>query len=518
MKAILNNKTCVSISFFVLFGLLFCSRALIAPFWGGNDCWSNLLPILHFRQSILSNHTLPLYTDLWYGGRAQWQNPLWFFFYLPATFIWLIFPLDWGMRIIFTGHLIFSLFAGWKLGSLFLNHNSGRVAAAILFTSPMLPAMIPGHIEKVMAWGWMLLALYFLLDKNRPFFKRGLLSGICWGVVALTGANYYVFYVGLLLIPLVVSFKNRKLFLSFLSGSLVGLIHLPSVWYLIGVSRVFPNESIKRWSTDGLGLLTSLTIGLAKPMSWESWALVGIPVVYLFFRSLYFDIKKALSERTNPFSPQKTAVFISIVVLSLLATGVLYHGHHLFDPFRTAVRAISVFSISVTIFVLMRNPDCGKEYSRKKQSNYQWLLITSAVQVCIISWLIRPTGIWTSPYDPEAEKLAEILKDDNAKRVWFSMEELNDMYIDVVLTRYGISLPNVYYGDMGQTISYTGPYCGYSFDHLINLAPSNEEYVELTADVKPRVLGRIPRSLLQQIDQIKLYSKTYDIYRVTCDH
>src|SRR6266508_6600759 len=111
------------------FSLLYCSSALIAPFWNDNDTWSNLLPVIHFRHSILEQHTLPLYTDLWYGGRAQWANPLWNFLYLPSTIIWLVTPLDWGTRIIFLGHLIFSLLVGRMLAGLFLETELEKISA-----------------------------------------------------------------------------------------------------------------------------------------------------------------------------------------------------------------------------------------------------------------------------------------------------------------------------------------------------------------------------------------------------
>ena len=70
----------------ILTGVGYCSDALRAPFFGGaeSDLLSNLLPVVHYRYSILHDGVLPLHTDLWYGGRAQWQNPLWSFFYLPV--------------------------------------------------------------------------------------------------------------------------------------------------------------------------------------------------------------------------------------------------------------------------------------------------------------------------------------------------------------------------------------------------------------------------------------------------
>ena len=121
----------------IAFAILYCLSALLAPFWSDNDTWSNLLPIIHYRNSILDQHSLPLFTDLWYGGRFQWANPLWSFLYFPSTLIWLIMPLDWGARIIFLGHLIFSLLIGKKLAALFLESELERISSAILLCSPI---------------------------------------------------------------------------------------------------------------------------------------------------------------------------------------------------------------------------------------------------------------------------------------------------------------------------------------------------------------------------------------------
>src|SRR5215510_1626609 len=130
-----KTRSWITISGLTAFALLYSLFALLAPFWNDNDTWSNLLPIIHFRHSILDQHTLPLFTDLWYGGRPQWANPLWSFFYLPSTVIWLITPLDWGARIVFLGHLIFSLLAARKLTTLFLEPELERFSASIILTS-----------------------------------------------------------------------------------------------------------------------------------------------------------------------------------------------------------------------------------------------------------------------------------------------------------------------------------------------------------------------------------------------
>lgn len=490
----------------ILFGFVYCLPALQAPFWVGNDTWSNLLPIIHYRDSILNSHVFPLYTDLWYGGRDQWANPLWSFFYIPSTLIYLLTPLDWGTRIVYFGHLIFILLTARKLSSLFLRTEIERISAAIILASPSLPAFIAGHTEKIMSWGWVLLGVYILLEEGRSIQQRGFLTGFCLGVIPITGSNYYAFYAAILFLPLVLSFRNKKLIGFFILGATVGLVHLPGVWYLIGQPRANAGQSIREFSLSFVGIFSSLSIGLTKPMNWETWSPIGIPVVYLFFRKFFLKVK-------NPGSitPLEKSLIFSLFVLMLLATSLAYHGHHLLDTFRVPIRAISFIALVVTLFIL--NSQAGREKSKMNV-----FLVVSALQVVFIFFMIRPSGAVYSPYDPQAQTLADTLKADGAERVWISMRELNDMYIQVVLTQNGIALPNVYYGDMGQEVKITGDFCDYSFDHLIVLESLVRERIELKADMEwSDIQGEISLTDLSLVKRVKINDGFYHVYRVSCD-
>jgi hypothetical protein len=501
----LDEHPWLGVMFLILFGFAYCFPALRSPFWVGNDAWSNLLPIIHYRDSILNHHTLPLYTDLWYGGRAQWANPLWNFLYAPATIIYLIIPLDWGTRIVYFGHLIFILLAARKLSSLFLESEIERISAAIILASPSLPAFTAGQSEKIMSWGWALLGLYFLLETRRDIRQKGLLTGLCLGIIPITGSNYYALYAGILFLPLVVSFKNKKLIAFFILGAMIGLVHLPSVWHLIGQPRANAVQSIQELSLSFAGIFSSLSIGLAKPMGWETWAPVGVPVIYLLFKKVFLKLKNH-----NTVTPLETPLIFSLIVLVLLATSLAYQGHHLLDSFRVPARAISFIALVVTLLVL--TIQTGGEKLKP-----DFLLVLSALQVGILSFMIQPYGAAYSPYDAQAQTLANILKADGAKSTWISMRELNDMYIQAVLTQNGIALPNVYYGDMGQEIKITGDYCSYSFDHLIAAVPVGEKSVELKADMEwSDTKGKMPLNDLYLIEQTTVHNVDYDIYRVVC--
>ncbi len=482
---------------------------MTAPFWGGNDTWSDLLPVIHYQKSILEDHQLPLNTDQWYGGREQWKNPLWNFLYLPGTLIWLGFPLDWATRIIFVGHFLFSLYAGWKLAALYLDNEFQRIFAAIIFISPNLPAYLAGHVEKILSWGWVLLALYFLLNPRLSDRKRGLMSGLCFGVIPLTGSNYYSFFSFILFIPLLAGIKNKKIIPYFIGGAAIGLLHLPSVAYLIGVQRANSLIMIQISSMNLFGILSSLIVGFALPVSWETWGLVGIGVGVLFVKLLWLEINEERIKFFRIFDERK-ALLTALFILSLFASGLIYRGNHLFDTFRVPARAIFFMALTILLYCLISN-----QYEKnKKPLNLTFYLGISAFQIILLTWLIRPIGSQYSYRDPGVKELTTLLNADHAKSVWINKQLPINMNIDVGLTQQGFQLPNVYYGDMGQKIPVSGNICGYSFDHVIT-----EE--DPPVILKPNLEGEnfsipLPLEKLELIGRIPVNGEIYKVYRVRC--
>ena len=507
----------MAICVLVLFAILYCFSALSAPFWNDNDTWSNLLPIIHYRQSILNEHSLPLYTDLWYGGRAQWANPLWSFLYLPATLVWLATPLDWGTRFVFLGHFIFALLAARKLASLALENEMERVCVAIILCSPILPALTAGHVEKVMSWGWVLLSLYFLLNTKLTSAKRGLFSGLCLGIIPLTGANYYSLYAAVLLLPLALSYKDGQMALFFALGASLGLLHVPSIWRMIGHPRAHAKYFVALNSINFIDIPLSLSTGISRKTSWETWAPVGLPTLYIVAKIITTKIREFRVKHDFTISNQNIAVILSMAVLILLATGVAYQGHSLLDTFRVPSRAMAFIACAMVIFALMNHHVIWND-SMASQRSIRFLLILSAVQIIISGWQIRPLGSIHSPYDPAIQKLADMLHADGAKRVWYSEIDLSYMYIQVGLNRNRLSLPVVYYGDMGQAFESTGDYCGYSFDHLIVRLPVEGSTIDLPAGVEwSNSQGEISTDRLFLIKQLQLGDDHFNVYRVTCD-
>lgn len=499
-------KAWLSVCILFVIAFWYCLPALRAPFWGSGDAWSNLLPIVHYRVSILEEHTLPLYTELWYGGRPQWQNPLWSFLYLPATLLWLVFPLDWGTRLVYLGHLCFTLWAGYRLASLWIKPETGRMATAFLLTAPILSAYLPAHSEKILSWGWVLLALCFLFQTERSPVQRGFWSGVCVGIIPLTGSNYYAFYTLLLVGMLWVALGERRAWWGFLLGASIGLLHLPSVWYLIGQARGNPGEPISSLGISLGGILLSLAFGVSVPLSWESWAPIGLPSIYLYLK--FWGKKLHLRQK---LTSGELALLLSLLLFVLLATAVLYRGHHLLDTFRVPLRALPFISLTVLLFVLL-------QIEKENQRRYWFFLVLAAFQVGLTSLLIRPTGSPYSPYDAQAQALAELLKDHDAKQVWLPSDNARQMFIQVALNRNGIGLPNVYYGDMGQEPAITGAHCGYGFDHLLTRLPIRTARYYLKPDLWwTWASGWIARQNLRFVQVTWLYDQPLYLYQVVCD-
>jgi hypothetical protein len=507
----------------VLLGLLYCADALWAPFFGGSDMLSNMLPIVHYRVSILQDHTFPWYTNLWYGGRYQWMNPLWNFLYIPATIIWLVWPLEWATRIVVCGHLIFSALAGRYLASLFFKREFNWVIGGVLLTAPITAALRAGHLEKIMAWPWVLLGLRFLLDTRHDDLKRGLFSGACLGIIALTGANYYVLYAVILYTVILASLFDKRLVSGLVIGSLVGLLHVPSVWYLVGQVREDPVWSIPTFSLSLFEAFNDLFIGVSANCRWESSSMIGAPVAGVFFICFYKYVRTVFrtSHRGSVYRPQKTALLVAILILTLLVTGTLYQGHHLLDTFRVPSRAIPFVAIAVLLFIFFSVRDLMAEQSRQSLIESRFFLVliaASVVHVSFICWWVRPQGsdYWLD--NSGAMDVALFLKSQNAHSVWTSTRAGTDMLIDLALNVNGIELPNVYYGDMKQTIPVKGEHCRYSFDFiLIDHSLGQSPAYDLISDKSPHIsLGKILASQMLLVGTFKVAERVWDVYQVAC--
>ena len=152
----------------VLQAVLFLLPVLIyLPTFGGNaavppgdSAFSDLLVthypyLLYLRESIVTNHQVPLWANLIQSGAPFAANPLAGIFYLPG-WIAMLFPLPAGLSITLAGHVVLGTWGMFK----FLRQKrigiTGSIFGALSFgLMPKLAAHFgAGHVTLIYAISW----------------------------------------------------------------------------------------------------------------------------------------------------------------------------------------------------------------------------------------------------------------------------------------------------------------------------------------------------------------------------
>jgi hypothetical protein len=224
-----------------------------------------------------------------------------------------------------------------------------------------------------------------------------------------------------------------------------------------------------------------------------------------------------IAGRLHPAERRRVlALLASAAVFLGLATGALYRGHHWLDTFRVPSRAMAFAAVSLVVASLI---GATRVAYRSRLHLATWIVLLTGAACSSLSawWQFRPTGsTWID--DSGAQALARYLKQNGARSVWMNAEEPEHALLNVALNLEGIALPNVYYGQMNQSIPVRGPYCGYSFDFLL-AGRTNEQTSSrpLISDVFPRrVLGSISRSELKRVRQFEALGRNWTVYKVIC--
>lgn len=500
------RRRLIPYSLLAVVSLIYCWPAIQAPLFGGGDLTSNMLPIVHYKRSILNEGTLPLYTDLWYGGRAQWQNPLWSFLYLPATIFWLLLPLPWAARVIIVGHLIIAVWIGWEIASRFLKSEISRIFAALLFLSPIIVRLERGHLEKIYAWPWILLIVLAILKVTNSDTKDGLIIGIALAMITHAGASYYLFYTVVLLGLLGLSRLSKRFVLAISVVAIPAiLLRLPSLLFMTGVDRIRVGFQ--------LSFVEVFEALFLRFVDFESFSIIGLPILIMIVWStaLWFrSSNKYLGRNLLFFS-----ALVAAAIFILMATGQLYRGHHLLDTLRVVNRSMAFASLSLLLAGLIYAQDMQAAIGRTIPLT-TILLGISAILVLTNWWKIQPTGgIWLD--QSGASEIVEYLSTEGAESVWLLPPEPEIRLVGIGLNEEGIALPDWYYGQMGQEKPTTGDYCGYAFDYLLTTRHLYDEFVIKGGTRGKPIFVTIHSDNLEPVAEYELEQQMYQIYRVSCE-
>jgi len=181
-----------------------------------NDLQGFFWPIIYFvKNQILTNHELPLWNNVFFGGTPLLPDPQSPLFYFP-NIIFLILPIGIGFIASFFLHSVLAgvgMYITSKDG-FGLSKTASIFAAVIYAVSPKFAGYLEaGHFGLITAWTFLPFVIYSLVKLTKsPNFKWSL-------VLAVSFAGLFFSHILTFLIALVFSFgflifsdKNRKTF------------------------------------------------------------------------------------------------------------------------------------------------------------------------------------------------------------------------------------------------------------------------------------------------------------------
>ncbi|WP_379775017.1 hypothetical protein [Haloarcula pelagica] len=346
----------------------------------GNEIFVHLMPALHARFSLLAGE-LPIYTDLFFSGRYQFANPLWFGWY---PFAWPLYvpglPLKTAIYIVVAPHLLAAPAIAYYYSQKTLPYYFA-VPFAYLWLMPITVQAFGGHLEKLFAWPWLVLLVWQLRPSNlteRPR-RAGYIMGFCGGMMFLAAGNYYFIYGLLIAVPFALAYWHRDMIKGAVLAGLIGTPRLVTVVALLleGTSR--PEVGFKLtlpkmvWLLSGLHLIESISI--KKGLIFPGFAVIGLPALWLGYRSVK---QTDWGDISGPWRP---AAVVVIAVGTLIATGspVIYTlpGSGLI---RTAGRANIIIALMTLLFVWVG-------------LRYEWANRHSVIRVAVAGLLLSSVAM-----------------------------------------------------------------------------------------------------------------------------
>jgi hypothetical protein len=504
--------------------LLMIQQALFsAGFPFGEEIFSNLLPALHARHSLATGQ-LPIYTDLFYDGRYQFANPLWYGFYPPAWILFIpVIPMAPAIKFLIGVHL----FTTPLIAYYFAQKSTSPIVAApfaLLWVLPIGSQLAFAHIEKVFALPWVAFTAFQLLPhriRSEPW-NCGLLAGIGAGAMFLAGGNYYFFYT-VILIGSVALFSFYLGSTEFSKGAIIGgLVGAPHILSIVPTLLTETSRTLgyKLSLQDVLSLLTGLNI---SSVEWyvQGFAVIGTPIVLFAAGLVIYQFSNRSSSEIYEEHLWLIAVGVTIVIGGLMATGVA-QLFPIFSIFRIAARATFLIAICLLLIAWfgylhfenpksesLRLPKCGLISQRRIQ-------VLMAL-VCLISFTQGAFAWGMFSYDSQpvnGEAIADELVAIECDSVWLETTTAwgdidgVDHTVAYPITKAGIAVRATHYGAIGQKwiVKEDGKY---TFDALVTSKPiPNNGTVPLSKSDTIEVVGSVPVNdlvLRSEVDGIKIY-------------
>lgn len=191
----------MSFKVFILFSIF--SVLILIPFLldpdiiNGNDLNGNIVPLLHFKESILIHHQFPQWNQYINQGIPTTADPL-YGIYNPIIGIpILLFQYPIAIKVTYFISVLLACISMFLLTRLFKIRHSVSLIIALTFASCtyLSSRIIAGHLEKVVSFAFLPLFLFCLIKVTKE--KNVLWAGVTAAILSLilfTGDIYNTLY------------------------------------------------------------------------------------------------------------------------------------------------------------------------------------------------------------------------------------------------------------------------------------------------------------------------------------
>ena len=298
-----------------------------------NDLNGNIVPLLHFKESILVHNQFPQWNPYINQGIPTVADPL-YGIYNPLIGIpILLFPYHMAIKVMYFFAIFLSCISMFKLLKLFKISNIVSSIIAITYASGtyLSSRIIAGHLEKVISFAFLPLFLLCLIKMTRA--KNVLWSGltaIILSLILFSGDIYNTLFClyALAAVFIFYLFKDRKVSI-YVALTVVFFLLFSSIKILPMIQLQDYISKIKEPFVGGLNIL-SITYNLFFPFDllipkaislkhlstgfgwWESLSFIGP----LSFLGLFFILRSAFAKHDKGM----TILVLLTVLFILLST------------------------------------------------------------------------------------------------------------------------------------------------------------------------------------------------------
>jgi hypothetical protein len=440
----------LSVAIFYTREIIFSSSKEI-PF--GLDFDSNLSPITSMLKAPFS-----LWDDSWWLGFPNYSGSLSNIFYPLSTIPFMLFGIVGGLKVIIFIHFLLAGVGFYLFSQYLTKNNLVRLYGSIIFMlcGSLATKIYAGHLEKIMAFGWIPITLYFfckVIENKKP--RYIIYSSISASMFFMVGDLYSVIFFAFLfatfIIIRVVPTKDKVQVYNFLK---IGILMI-----LISAIKWFPIIFLKNYLVRNIDIyqgFESVFVVFSRFYSttqeptygiWESYSYIGLIPFILAVIGIFHKSK------------EKWYLIASIIVGMIWVNNTysLSHFIHMLpvlDNFRVPTR-IYIFMTFYLIALSVLGFDYLFQKAKEKKIDSRALFCMFGIIIIVATW-----NVYT-----ENKKFIQKEPDQSGIEIYSAITNASssNLNLEPSLVTIGVDRKFKQHLFMQNGLHYFNAYYGYSF-------------------------------------------------------